>query len=92
MAKKMSTDCINKGLKAYVVTGVVPGNTKLKNRVLIPSHYWTAFCCLDNNNKPKLSLGWSSVNWVSGDRSPERSDELPKKLRVCTRLRIRFHR
>ncbi|KAI5616096.1 endonuclease domain-containing 1 protein-like [Silurus asotus] len=62
MEEKMSTDCINKGWNAYVVTGVVPGNTTLNNRVLIPSHYWTAFCCLDNNNIPKLSLGYYAEN------------------------------
>ncbi|KAF7689791.1 endonuclease domain-containing 1 protein-like [Silurus meridionalis] len=62
MEEKMSTDCINKGWNAYVVTGVVPGNTKLKNRVLIPSHYWTACCCLDNNDVPKLSLGYYAEN------------------------------
>ncbi|KAI5090261.1 endonuclease domain-containing 1 protein-like [Silurus meridionalis] len=82
MAKKMSTDCINKGLKAYVVTGVVPGNTKLKNRVLIPSHYWTAFCCLDNNNKPKLSLGYYAENKKNSTINQVSLQGLERKLKI----------
>lgn len=39
----------------HVVTGVVPGNIMIntqvvKNRVNIPSHYWSAYCCQDQNN------------------------------------------
>ncbi|XP_053086139.1 endonuclease domain-containing 1 protein-like [Pangasianodon hypophthalmus] len=62
MAVVLKADCINKGLSAYVVTGVVPGNDTLNNRVRIPSHYWTAFCCLDQNNKFKLSGGYIGEN------------------------------
>uniref|UniRef100_A0A3B1ILF3 Endonuclease domain-containing 1 protein-like n=1 Tax=Astyanax mexicanus TaxID=7994 RepID=A0A3B1ILF3_ASTMX len=29
----------------YVVTGVIYSNNKLNNRVNVPSHYWTAYCC-----------------------------------------------
>ncbi|XP_063813062.1 endonuclease domain-containing 1 protein-like [Pseudophryne corroboree] len=36
----------------YVITGIVPGNNKLNNRVTIPSHVWNAYCCVDNNDKP----------------------------------------
>lgn len=49
---------------AYIVTGVVPGdkwipitrknNNKpedIKEGINIPSYYWTAFCCVDNNNQ-----------------------------------------
>ncbi|XP_016117271.1 endonuclease domain-containing 1 protein-like [Sinocyclocheilus grahami] len=35
--------------RVYIVTGVVPGTHSINNRVNVPSHFWTAFCCLDNN-------------------------------------------
>ncbi|XP_051982304.1 endonuclease domain-containing 1 protein-like [Xyrauchen texanus] len=36
---------------AYIVTGVVPGNdSKLNNRVNVPSHFWTTYCCKTKNN------------------------------------------
>uniref|UniRef100_A0A3B1J7R8 Uncharacterized protein n=1 Tax=Astyanax mexicanus TaxID=7994 RepID=A0A3B1J7R8_ASTMX len=35
----------------YIVTGVVPGTKKINNRVRIPSFFWTAYICLDNNQK-----------------------------------------
>ncbi|XP_072567900.1 endonuclease domain-containing 1 protein-like [Paramormyrops kingsleyae] len=47
----LSSTCIPSNLRAYVVTGVVPGREEINNRVRIPSHFWTAFCCLDNNNR-----------------------------------------
>ncbi|KAL7861616.1 hypothetical protein SRHO_G00130570 [Serrasalmus rhombeus] len=36
---------------AYVVTGVVPDRilTISNNRVRVASHFWTAYCCLDNS-------------------------------------------
>ncbi|RXN30538.1 endonuclease domain-containing 1 -like protein [Labeo rohita] len=42
--------------------GVVPGNGKIKNRVNVPSHFCTAYCCLDNNNKCKISSGFIGKN------------------------------
>lgn len=62
MAEFLEDQCIDKGLRAYVVTGVVPGDTTLNNRVRIPSHFWAAFCCLDNNNKSKHSGGCIGKN------------------------------
>ena len=48
---------------AYIVTGVVPGRRSLKNRVRIPSHFCTAYCCLDNNLKTKTSGGTETSQW-----------------------------
>ncbi|KAG8430922.1 hypothetical protein GDO86_019743 [Hymenochirus boettgeri] len=42
--------------KMYVVTGVVPGNTGIENgRVTVPSHVWSAYCCVDVRGNPTLS-------------------------------------
>ncbi|KAM5170025.1 endonuclease domain-containing 1 protein-like [Mantella aurantiaca] len=48
--------------KMYVVTGSVPGNYDLKNRVTIPSYVWNAYCCVDNNGKPLKSGGAIAAN------------------------------
>ncbi|XP_066525925.1 endonuclease domain-containing 1 protein-like [Hoplias malabaricus] len=53
--KPILDDCSNIGKSAYVVTGVVPskGNNLLRigRGVNVPTHFWTAFCCCDNNKK-----------------------------------------
>ncbi|XP_016105213.1 endonuclease domain-containing 1 protein-like [Sinocyclocheilus grahami] len=46
----------------YIVTGVVPGTNNINNRVNIPSHFWTAYCCLDNNNRCSDSQGAIGIN------------------------------
>ncbi|XP_010889985.1 endonuclease domain-containing 1 protein-like [Esox lucius] len=56
----------------YVVTGVVPNKDIvpskewLNNRVNVPSHYWNAFCCTDNKNKPLRSGGALCPNTADG--------------------------
>ncbi|XP_036413384.1 endonuclease domain-containing 1 protein-like [Colossoma macropomum] len=60
VAKALGEKC--KGNSAYVVTGVVPGPDKLNNRVRIPSHFWSAYCCLDNNLKVKAAEGFIGEN------------------------------
>lgn len=57
----LDTYCIPR--RAYVVTGVVPGTGKLNNRVIIPSFFWSAYCCLDKTSmKPTYSGGFITPN------------------------------
>ncbi|XP_053532057.1 endonuclease domain-containing 1 protein [Ictalurus punctatus] len=74
MANSLKNYCLNKNWSAFVVTGVVPGNNKMNNRVRIPSHFWTAFCCLDNNNIPIHSGAYIGEN--SNDFAPYRKSVL----------------
>ncbi|XP_036413707.1 endonuclease domain-containing 1 protein-like [Colossoma macropomum] len=60
VAETLGEKC--KGNSAYIVTGVVPGPDKLNNRVRIPSHFWSAYCCLDNNLKVKAARGFIGEN------------------------------
>ncbi|XP_073697608.1 endonuclease domain-containing 1 protein-like [Garra rufa] len=46
----------------YIVTGVVPGTQYINYRVNVPSHFWTAFCCLDQNNRCSESGGVIGTN------------------------------
>ncbi|XP_075437331.1 LOW QUALITY PROTEIN: endonuclease domain-containing 1 protein-like [Ascaphus truei] len=62
--------------RMYVVTGVVPGNNWISvngaQRVNIPSYIWSAFCCLDNNNRPiraEGSLAPNNANTVQSGMS-----------------------
>ncbi|XP_050959645.1 endonuclease domain-containing 1 protein-like [Labeo rohita] len=61
MAANLSNQCKLPNT-AYIVTGVVPGESKINNRVNVPSHFWTAYCCLDNNKKCKISGGFIGEN------------------------------
>ncbi|XP_066518345.1 endonuclease domain-containing 1 protein-like [Hoplias malabaricus] len=53
-----------KGNSRYIVTGVVPdkNRTPLNKRVTVPSHFWTAYCCIDNNHKVTASGGYLGKN------------------------------
>ncbi|XP_050972700.1 endonuclease domain-containing 1 protein-like [Labeo rohita] len=62
IATNLSNRCLPKKYSVYIVTGVVPGVGKIKNRVIVPSHFWTAYCCLDNNNKCQISSGFIGKN------------------------------
>ncbi|XP_017544672.2 endonuclease domain-containing 1 protein-like [Pygocentrus nattereri] len=61
MLSYIKTKCtLRESFPAYIVTGVVPGNTWLeikrgnraiKQGVNIPTHYWTAFTCANSTGK-----------------------------------------
>ncbi|XP_037398672.1 endonuclease domain-containing 1 protein-like [Pygocentrus nattereri] len=49
-------NCLTASKRAYVVTGVVPSSgseykTLKDNNVNVPSFFWTAYRCCDNNNR-----------------------------------------
>ncbi|KAK9980594.1 hypothetical protein ABG768_000187 [Culter alburnus] len=62
IANNLTEQCLQ-NYSVYIVTGVVPGTTKnVSNRVNVPSHFWTAYCCLDQNNRCQISRGFIGVN------------------------------
>ncbi|XP_049329514.1 endonuclease domain-containing 1 protein-like [Astyanax mexicanus] len=54
---KALTTCVAAKKTPYVVTGVVPDTgsnpltLKKDSQVNVPTHFWTAYCCCDNNDK-----------------------------------------
>uniref|UniRef100_A0A9J7ZVC9 Endonuclease domain-containing 1 protein-like n=1 Tax=Cyprinus carpio carpio TaxID=630221 RepID=A0A9J7ZVC9_CYPCA len=62
IAEELSNQCPPNKYTVYIVTGVVPGTNNINNRVTVPSHFWTAYCCLDNNNKCQISGGFIGEN------------------------------
>ncbi|RLW02045.1 hypothetical protein DV515_00007610 [Chloebia gouldiae] len=56
---KKTADCKS----TYVVTGAVPGSTKVSGgRVNRPSYIWSAACCLGENSQPKDAWGAIAQN------------------------------
>uniref|UniRef100_A0A672L6S8 DNA/RNA non-specific endonuclease/pyrophosphatase/phosphodiesterase domain-containing protein n=1 Tax=Sinocyclocheilus grahami TaxID=75366 RepID=A0A672L6S8_SINGR len=62
IAEELSDQCLPKKYSVYIVTGVVPGTGNINNRVKVPSHFWTVYCCLDNNNRCQISSGFIGEN------------------------------
>ncbi|XP_050957099.1 endonuclease domain-containing 1 protein-like [Labeo rohita] len=60
LAKHLESTC--RLQTVYIVTGVVPGINKINNRVNVPSHFWTAYCCLDKKNRCIVSGGIIGTN------------------------------
>lgn len=71
--------------KAYVVTGVVPSSKPgvfvPNGRVNVPTHFWNAYCCLDNNLQPILSGGYLSPNNKNKGQSFNTASALEQKLK-----------
>ncbi len=62
MSKELSDQCLPNKYSVYIVTGVVPGINNINNRVKVPSHFWTAYCCLDQNKRCSDSGGFIGTN------------------------------
>uniref|UniRef100_A0A8D2PCR4 ENDD1 protein n=1 Tax=Zosterops lateralis melanops TaxID=1220523 RepID=A0A8D2PCR4_ZOSLA len=72
---KYSKDCTT----TYVITGAVPGNSYISdNRVNIPSHIWSAACCL-NGTEPMKAWGIIFEN-TNSDANTTHLGELEEKL------------
>ncbi|XP_076023753.1 endonuclease domain-containing 1 protein-like [Genypterus blacodes] len=58
IGKEINRQCINNNnqIEGFVVTGAQPGNNNLNNRVNIPSHLWSAFCCFNSQ----------TAKWIAG--------------------------
>ncbi|XP_063794545.1 endonuclease domain-containing 1 protein-like [Pseudophryne corroboree] len=71
--------------RMYVITGAVPGNNWIAvngvQRVNIPSHIWSAFCCLNNNNQPIRAEGSLAPNNANTVESGITIANLQTKLR-----------
>lgn len=75
MANVLQQDCS----RAYIVTGVVPGNQVIGNNVRVAKSYWSAYCCFGYNGA-KVSAGYigpdnnglvqkGSVTWLEDELS-----------------------
>uniref|UniRef100_A0A3P9MP06 Uncharacterized protein n=1 Tax=Oryzias latipes TaxID=8090 RepID=A0A3P9MP06_ORYLA len=60
----MENNCINANgrIEAFVVAGAEPGETKLNNKVSIPSRMWSAFCCYNSRDGVWLSKAYWGHN------------------------------
>lgn len=67
IASTVRSRCIDS--TAFIVTGVVPGNNAINNRVTVPSHFWTAYCCTDLKANTLISGGAIGEN--SGNVPPD---------------------
>uniref|UniRef100_A0A8C4X439 Endonuclease domain-containing 1 protein n=1 Tax=Erpetoichthys calabaricus TaxID=27687 RepID=A0A8C4X439_ERPCA len=53
---------VNGCYRTYVIVGVIRGKSKINNRVNVPSHLWTAACCVNDSNNPINFLGYIAKN------------------------------
>ncbi|XP_072530141.1 endonuclease domain-containing 1 protein-like [Salminus brasiliensis] len=82
----LKSDCVNKGYFAYVVTGVVQSSgtfkvTVGKGQVNVPTHFWTAYCCCDQNNKNCKFEGYIMYREDDEPDKPKTPDDFDKKLK-----------
>lgn len=83
----MKKYCINNNnvTEGYVVTGALPSpDTKLNDKINIPSTLWSAFCCYSHNvNKWLASAHWgNNVPDVSRYLPTRNLEELQRELNI----------
>ncbi|XP_071403244.1 endonuclease domain-containing 1 protein-like [Centroberyx affinis] len=69
--------------RAYVVTGVIPGNQQIGGRVRVAQFYWNAYCCLNPN-------GNRSNGFIGPDQNG-RVENLQSVRALETRLRGHYN-
>nr|XP_055075378.1 endonuclease domain-containing 1 protein-like [Misgurnus anguillicaudatus] len=70
-----------KKVLAHVLTGAVPGNNKLNNRVNIPSSMWMTFCCYNST-----SSSWASQAYWAPNEDEKKSDNVTISQRSLEEL------
>ncbi|XP_055075380.2 endonuclease domain-containing 1 protein [Misgurnus anguillicaudatus] len=80
----------NNNIVAYVLTGAIPGNETLHNRVNIPSLVWTAFCCF--NRTSLYSRGYWAENKPRNETEIDLKslDDLQKFLRTNLQIEVQL--
>ncbi|OCT90243.1 hypothetical protein XELAEV_18018856mg [Xenopus laevis] len=75
----------------YVVTGIVPGKKTIKNsHVNIPSHIWSAYCCVDNNGNLKSGAGISENKFSKSRVDEMEMNKFVNKLQGILHTRKKF--
>uniref|UniRef100_H3A375 Endonuclease domain-containing 1 protein n=1 Tax=Latimeria chalumnae TaxID=7897 RepID=H3A375_LATCH len=72
--------------KTYIITGAIPGNNLLKDRVSIPEYIWSALCCVNNNGNPMRSTARLQMN--KGDKNENIVKSLTVNELVNTYLKL----